>query len=315
MTMPGTPTRVALALMVVLVGCSALSGCSGSPSPKETKVIVTGADLPVALVPAGGDRFVFAERITGALKRASLDGNSEPSVIATIETEGQPGDDRGLLGVAVDETDRVFAAYTRRGDHRLVVAQVAPDGTRIVWEGPETPEHRIGGHLVYLDGRLFLVIGELGDPSRIDDPASPHGKLLQLIPDGPPAQRPVVVSAGWRDPTFTLGPGRDWWIADRAGGDDRKERLAHIVPGLDPVVTELASGKDALAPTALVSLPGDRMGLCSAARGKLVNIEVRAGRAGKPGYTVAEPCTLAAVALPDGRVLMSTDQQIRIFTP
>lgn len=313
--MPGTPTRVALALVVPWLGCLAVIGCSGSPSPKETKVIVSGADLPVALAPDGGDRFVFAERITGALKRANLDGNAEPSVIAAVETEGTPDDARGLLGVALDETGRVFAAYTRRGDHRLIVAQVAPDGTRIVWEGPEAPEHRIGGHLVYLDGRLFLAVGELGDPSRIGDLDSPHGKLLQLIPDGPPAQRPVVVSAGWRDPIFALGPGRDWWIADRAGGSDDKERLAHVVPGLDPFVTELGTGSDALRPTALVPLAADRMGLCSAARGKLVNIEVRAGRAGKPGYTVAEPCSLAAVQLPDGRVLMSTDQEIRIFSP
>ncbi|MCX7620345.1 MAG: PQQ-dependent sugar dehydrogenase [Acidimicrobiales bacterium] len=290
---------------------AALSGCSRSQPPKPTTVVVSDAALPAALAPAEEGRFVFGERLTGSIKRVMLDDPGQSSLVATVDTDGQQTDDRGLLGLAVDESGRVFASYTRRADHRLVVAQVGPEGTRIVWQGPETPERELGGHLIYLDGRLYVAVGGFGDPDRIADPDAPNGKVLQLVPDGPATQRPQVVSSGWSDPTFTLGPDRRFWIADRVANSDRGDRLALVVPGGEPIVTELGP----IRASALVTLGSDRLGVCSSSRAKLVSVELRAGRAVRLGPPVAEGCSLGAARLPDGRVLISTDQEIQVFTP
>ncbi|MDZ4824867.1 MAG: hypothetical protein SGJ13_00185 [Actinomycetota bacterium] len=68
------------------------------------------------------------------------------NVAVSLEPETQ----RGLLGIAIAE-DRVFAAWTRRADDRIVVAQVAPGRERVLREGPPAADLANGGHLAIDD--------------------------------------------------------------------------------------------------------------------------------------------------------------------
>src|SRR5665648_375351 len=101
------------------------------------------------------------------------------------------------------------------------------DSRRIVWCGPPSATLANGGHLAFApDGRLLIGIGDLQHPRRAQRADTPNGKLLSLRPDGPPTQRPAVVSSGWNNPfAFTFTPSGTLWVADNSPGT-RPERLA-----------------------------------------------------------------------------------------
>ena len=97
---------------------------------------------------------------------------------------------------------------------------------RRVWTGPPSATLADGGHLA-LDrrGRLLIGIGDLQQPTRIDDAAYPNGKILALDPAGPAGQRPTILSAGWNNPfAFAVAPDGRVWVADNSPGK-RPERI------------------------------------------------------------------------------------------
>ncbi|MEO7557260.1 MAG: hypothetical protein ABIV94_11725, partial [Acidimicrobiales bacterium] len=141
-----------IAAVVVLGAC----GGGSTPAIGRTQSFAPAVVDVAAMValPDGGVR--VGVRSTGVIEDVSPSGTVGP-VIAQLDVraDGQ----RGLLGLSVDASGRTFASWTRP-DGRLVVGQVAPGPTRIVWEGPPSADFATGGHLAPVGGRLLIGIGD-----------------------------------------------------------------------------------------------------------------------------------------------------------
>jgi hypothetical protein len=315
-----------IAVVVVMVVLTALIVAAVMPAllalrddGVDGSVVVAEADFPVAIVEVDEGGFAYAERRTGRVRLVRGDGELDPEPVATLDVtaEGQ----RGLLGLARVEGDepRLFAAWTRAEDGRLVVGQVFPGEPRVIWEGPESVEQGNGGHLgVSPLGELVIGIGDAGATDLIDDPDAPNGKLLALDPDGEVGQTPEVLSSGWRNPfAFAYDEDGRLWVADNAppGGVER----IGLGDKEDAPVIELT---EKLAPSAMVVLFDGDLGVCGFLDGQMRQVAVNRG--GGPGTDptaelkediVVEPCTLAATQLSDESTLFATETEIRREDP
>ncbi len=292
------PVRRRRAPALALVGAIALAGC-GQSAPRPQETLVTPADVLSALAPLPGGGLLYANRVRGEVRRADAAGRPVGGVVARVpvSAEGQ----RGLLGLARDPRGRLFAAWTDRSK-RLVVALVAPGRWRLVWRGPSTPTLGIGGRLALSpDGRLVIGVGDLEQRARIADPRAPNGKLLSLDPDGPPGQRPRLLSSGWNNPfAFVFTPGGQLWVADNAVGK-APERLARGDLGKRPArVTDLPTDT---APSGLAAVSDRDLVVCGYVSHQLLPYRVGPqGRARPAGPALATDCVLGVVRVASGRL-------------
>jgi Glucose / Sorbosone dehydrogenase len=306
------PGLWAAAAITVIAGCG---GCGGDGSDSdgedfrlavEATVELGSRTEPVALAPLPDGGLLVGERLTGAIRRISAEGDlSEP--IIQVDVQAGPTDQRGLLGLAV-AGDRTYGAWTRAADGHIVVADLTDGLERLVWEGPASSDLANGGHLALLpDGRLVIGIGDLEDPDRAADPDAPNGKLLALDPTGSPDQDPAPLSEGWNNPfAFVVTHDGAIWVADNAPGDD-PETLGR---GDRASATTNLPGRR--APAALVEIDPDHLGLCGYLDGELRIVGLNDGHPRLDG-TVATGCRTGAVSLSDGRVAVSDGERVRIL--
>ncbi len=280
--------------------------------PAATRLLVARAADPSAVVALPDGALRYAERLTGRVREIDPQGQLRRELVARVSVRSTPGQ-RGLLGLAVDRHGATFAAWTRRSDARLVVGQVAPGPVRLVWTGPRSATLANGGRLAFTpDGRLLIGIGDLERPGRTADPAAPNGKLLLLDTRREPTQVPRVVTGGWNNPfAFTYAPGGELWVADNAPGQ-RPERITRGDRKGAPVAT--TGTLRPLAPSALVSLGPHRLGLCGYVSRVMREIRVDGDGPTPPGRVLVDGCAIAATVLPDGRVVVTDDDTIRITT-
>lgn len=280
---------------------------SCGPSLSEPEPFVRDANFPTAMAPLPGGGLRYGERLTGLVREVDRRGvkRDEPVAAVAVSTKGQ----RGLLGLAVDDQGRTFAAWTDP-TLTLLVGQVAPPPVRIVWRGPHTSKLANGGRIAFAgDGGLVIGVGELQDPRRVDDPGVPNGKMLKLDPDGPPGQAPRILSSGWHNPfAFAFTPSGRLWVADNAPGD-RPERLARADDS-DMRATTLPSRT---APSGLAALSEQDLVVCGYVSHRLLRYRITgSGRAVAQGKPLALDCSLGVVALADGRVAYATETEINL---
>lgn len=300
---------VRLALLPAL-GC-ALVACGGgdavAPGGQDADPRVPQAGAPpvfsaLAALPEG--RVLAGELVSGTVRE--LPGGR---VVARVPVEA--GGQRGLLGLAVDGDGRIYAASTAR-NLRLVVDRIAPGERKRVYDGPQSTELGIGGHLeIAENGRLLLGIGDLGRTKLIDDPSTLNGKLVSLDPGGPPDQRPRILSGGWHNPfAFDVGPDGRVWIADNAPGA-LPERIGRG-DGEDREITVLDGRR---APSGVALLSARTLALCGVVSGRLERF--RRDRAGhwKPAGTISRDCLYGVLATSDGRLAVSAGDGVRFVRP
>lgn len=252
-------------------------------------------------LPGGGIR--VGVRSTGVIEDLSRSGMVGPAIARLdVRADGQ----RGLLGLTVDAHGRTFASWTRP-DGRLVVGQVAPGPTRLVWEGPLSVALANDGHLARLNGRLLIGVGDLTHNERRDDPGAINGKLVTLDPDGAPDQIPQPLSAGWNNPfAFTVLDDGAVWVADNSPGH-RPERLTRgDTSAANP--TELPAGT---APSGIDHIGTDQLVVCGYKSGALLRYGIADGRPHQE-RTLATDCRTAVVVLSDRRVLYETEDGLRV---
>ncbi|MCB1006430.1 MAG: PQQ-dependent sugar dehydrogenase [Acidimicrobiales bacterium] len=307
---PRPARRVAAAGGAVLVALASLTlaACGGDDGAPAGEVLV--ADAPdvaaLAALPDGGLR--YGSRLTGRVFEATADGEVSEMAAVDVRTEGQ----RGLLGLAVDDDDRTFAAWTAL-DGRLLVAQVAPGPERLVWRGPGSTELGNGGHLVVApDGSLVIGVGDLQDPAEADDPDTPNGKLLRLDPDGRPGQAPEVLSSGYTNPfAFTFTPSGELWVFDNATRDDpevlRRGDEADAAPALEQV--------EEMVPAGLTAPSDDTLVVCGFLSRTLERIDLGGDGDAERSEVLAEPCATGAAVLADGRIAFSDGESLRVVPP
>jgi hypothetical protein len=241
---------------------------------------------------------------------------------AKVNVLADEDDERGLLGVLETNGD-IYASWTRAVDGRLVVGQVAPGRTRLIWVGPPSGDEENGGQIARSPtGQIVVGVGSAGSDELVDDPDAPNGKLLALDPDrGEAGQDPETLSSGWHDPVFTYVDDGRLWVADRAptGGE---ERLG--LGDVDDAELTALDGAE-LAPSALIAVPpGERgdLGLCGSREAEMRSVSIEGdaaigadGVAELRGNVIVEPCSRGAAVLPDGSIVFATETQIRIQRP
>jgi len=306
------------AVGALLLAALLAAGCGQEERPDQperpARVLVADASgaAAMAALPDGGLRFGGLE--TGIVRQADARGRVRPRPIARVKVVA--GGQSGLLGLAVDRRDRTFAAWTAPGG-RILVGRVAPGPTRLVWRGPPSARLANGGHLAFApDGRLIVGIGDLQQPERVAEKDAPNGKLLSLSADGPPDQRPAVVSGGWNNPfAFTFTPAGALWVADNAPGDV-PERLAP--GGRPPRPSTFLELPPMTAPSGVAAISRTELAVCGVRSRRLERYRLRSeGRPplGPQGAPLATDCSLGVVALADGRLAYATDRQIKVVAP
>jgi hypothetical protein len=222
-------------------------------------------------------------------------GNVLPDPVAEVDVSSA-----GLLGVAVDGEQRVFASWIRP-EGNLVVGQVAPGEPRVVWVGPVSDGERTGGALAASpDGSIAIGVGDLGDRPAVTDRTAANGKVLAVDPNGDEEQRPPILSTGWVDPSdLAFLPDGELWVTDRGalfaarGGEG------------EPRFTVTFKGR---VPSALAAEGPARLLIC--AGGELAHYIVEEDGTWRRGSVVANDCGPSVTVLSDLSIVYSTDDAI-----
>ena len=188
---------------------------AASPSrPGELRLvpIVTGYAEPVGLAVAPGeaDTLYVVEQVGRVLVVQHGQPLSRPFLDIRGRVRRAPL--LGLLGLAFDpryESNHLFyVLYTGRRGREYVVSMRAVDGvgqpstSRVLLRvaGSPDPYSHVGGQLAFgPDGKLYIGLGDGGDPESAQDLASPQGKILALDVRSP-RSKPRVVAFGLRNP-------------------------------------------------------------------------------------------------------------------
>lgn len=167
---------------------------------------VAGVDQAVGLAFDSRGRLLYAEKDSGRIVRVA---RGRKTALAKLGVAG--GGEAGLLGLAVDSRDNVYAYYTgpRSGCPRPTGASAGgsieahciwafkPSGGRLKADRmvfssghPSSAENHVGGGLHFgPDKALYLGLGDLGEngdpdngPGRAQSLEVPFGKILRLDP-------------------------------------------------------------------------------------------------------------------------------------
>jgi hypothetical protein len=284
-----------------------LIACTGSAGKRPAShLLAAGISDVTAMVVQPDGSLRIAIRASGEIEDISANGAARSAIAhLVVRSDGQ----RGLLGLAIDQTGRTFASWTPP-DGQLVVGQVAPGPTRLVWKGPPSADLANGGHLALRNARLVVGIGDLLHNDRTRDPMTLNGKIISLDPNGPPSQTPQVISIGWNNPfAFTVLGHGDIWVADNAPGDTGERLTRGDTADDEPV--ELPNGT---APAGIDHLGADALAVCGYKSGRLLEYQIVRGHPGRL-RTLATDCRTAVAALPDGRIAYAAHDGIRVVKP
>ena len=262
-------TRRAGAVLLAMVTGWSLSACTApQPAPATPQTSVTSAPTAAAepsptdegrLVPDGSVETVatdlaapwsiaftadgtplVSERDTGRILEVAPDGSTrEIGTVAGVAAAGEGG----LLGLAVDDLDRLYAYSTGSSKNRIDRFAVTGAPGSLALGDPETvldgiPAARIhnGGRLAFgPDGMLYATTGDADQRPSAQNVDSLAGKILRMTPDGdPPADNPfegsLVYSFGHRNPQG-IGWAEDGTMFASEFGQDTWDELNIIVPG------------------------------------------------------------------------------------
>ena len=168
-------------------------------SEGDAEVLATGLEVPWGLTFLPTGEALVGERNSGRIYRIPADGG-ERTLVGTVPGV-VPDGEGGLLGLAVDplfiHDSFVYAYLTAEADNRIIRFRLTPGepevyDVEVVLDGIAKAGNHDGGALAFgPDGMLYAGVGDAGDPSRAQDPASLNGKILRMDPLGnPPTEDP-----------------------------------------------------------------------------------------------------------------------------
>ena len=168
-------------------------------SEGDAEVLATGLEVPWGLTFLPTGEALVGERNSGRIYRIPADGG-ERTLVGTVPGV-VPDGEGGLLGLAVDplfiHDSFVYAYLTAEADNRIIRFRLTPGepevyDVEVVLDGIAKAGNHDGGALAFgPDGMLYAGVGDAGDPSRAQDPASLNGKILRMDPLGnPPVEDP-----------------------------------------------------------------------------------------------------------------------------
>lgn len=243
---PGEPAESASSSATAPAGGSA---GEGSPPPdkgtaKVAGTVAEGLGTPWGLVELPGGDLLVGSRDTGVVHHVAADGGKVTEAGEVPGVQREPGNEGGLLGLALGADEMVYAYLTSASDNRIVRMTYdadGPEGNRLgapdtVFRGiPKGGRHN-GGRIAFgPDKMLYVGTGEAGDPALAQDEESLGGKILRMTPDGEPARGnpdpgSVVYSYGHRNVQgLAWDDEKRLWAAEF--GDQEWDELNLIEPG------------------------------------------------------------------------------------
>ena len=206
---------IVVAVVIILIVIAFLTftfySTSSQPAPQSTEPVVSAQnlDVPWAIDFLPNDTMIFTERVG---RVDILVNNTTVETVGTINVTQSPGDESGLLGIAVDpnftQNHYIYVYYTDKADvnriSRFVLNGTISNETVLLDNIPGGPIHN-GGRLKFgPDRKLYATTGDADNSSSAQDINSLSGKVLRLDPNGSvPTDNPFgnyVYSYGHRDP-------------------------------------------------------------------------------------------------------------------
>ncbi len=180
------------------------------PKGTRAEVWASGLDFAIDMAWVEGTKKVFVTEKSGAIrviKKGRVLGR------ACTRLDVNNSSEQGLLGIALDpnfsSNKFLYVYYTNDSpnENRVARFKVSSDRCRdrknIVTGLPAAGNHN-GGQIEFVNGKLFISIGEVGVPSRAQDTGDRAGKILRYNKDGSiPNDNPfnnAVWSYGHRNP-------------------------------------------------------------------------------------------------------------------
>lgn len=167
--------------------------------------MTTGLDAPWSVV-AADDAVLVSERDTGRILEVSGDG----TLVEVTSVDGVVhGGEGGLLGLAFDGGTGLYAYSTGPAGNRVeryelggVPGALTLERSATLIDGLPSAGTHNGGRIAFgPDGKLYVPVGDAGQPWAAQDADAPHGKILRLNPDGTvPGDNPFPGS-----PVYSLG--------------------------------------------------------------------------------------------------------------
>jgi glucose/arabinose dehydrogenase len=211
---------LAVTAALLLAGCGAAQppatgatvpapGAHATATPAGTPAVVTsGLNAPWSVVFVG-DTALISERDSGNILELTTDTTRLAGTVPDVRHVGESG----LLGLAVDEQQRLYAYSTGPDGNRIQRFAVSGTPGSLTLGAPETiledlpsASYHDGGRLAFgPDGMLYATVGDAGQRGSAQDLASLGGKILRMTPDGDvpddnPFPRSLVYSYGHRNP-------------------------------------------------------------------------------------------------------------------
>ncbi|WP_423464952.1 PQQ-dependent sugar dehydrogenase [Promicromonospora sp. MS192] len=253
----------ALVVATLVTGCGAAgptaptSAPTSAPTPSTTvsgpapRALATGLDVPWSIAFRDGTPLI-SQRGTGEILELLDDGTTR--AIGTVEGVRAVGES-GLLGLAVDDQDRLYAYSTGPDGNRVQRFDVTGEpgalhlgDAETLIDGLPAAANHDGGRIAFgPDGMLYATVGDAGNPDDAQDRTVLAGKILRLTPDGEvPGDNPFpgspVYSYGHRNPQG-IAWADDGTMFAAEFGQDTWDELNVITPGANygwPVVEGIA---------------------------------------------------------------------------
>jgi len=211
--------RLLLALVLILALVSGLgiirflSNRKTTPS-EAVETLATKLEVPWALAFARDGRLFFTERVG----RVNVIINGEVRTLLTLVVAAAPGEEGGLLGLALDpkfdETPFVYVYYTYRDVlsrlwnrvSRFTLSENSLIDEFVVLDYIPGYRYHDGGRIKFgPDGKLYITTGDSGRGELAQNLSSLAGKILRMNRDGSiPSDNPFpgspVYSLGHRNP-------------------------------------------------------------------------------------------------------------------
>lgn len=228
-------------------------GTEDLPPGVSVQTMLSDMLRPVALAFDPQGRLFYTEKNTGNV-RLFTNGALQP--VTVIHFGVDTDNERGLLGIAVDpafnSNHYIYAYYTCAvgpdcpNRENRVARFVESNGTgsspTVIFSSPATSaagQHNGGNIHFGPDGKLYITVGENGNPPNSQDLSDKHGKIHRINPDGSiPADNPKFTAPGALPSIYALGlrnsfdfafdpvvPGRIFASENGPGCDDEMNRI------------------------------------------------------------------------------------------
>jgi hypothetical protein len=279
-----------LTLLCALIAGASLSGC-GTAAAKTNSFVSEPGVTALLTMPSGGLMYGTS---AGKIFEVDKDGKPVASATQTV-VDGAPANE--VLGLALDSKNRTFASWRDTQTQKLVIGQVLPGPTRIVFRSDELMASGSRARLaVSPENRLVVTFTPQGSSSQV----------LSVDPDRDADQKANMLSTNWHAlGGIAYSAGHVLWAVD--GGDD--DRVARVGP--DGPTGDATDTKQSGLPSAMTAYGDSELVACFSKPGSLQRFFISDGIQAMIGRKLADDCTGDVAELKDGRIVYVAGSEIR----